>query len=162
MFIDIMRGTRPNFIKIAPIIDAIKKLHFKNLEYRLIHTGQHYDHNMSKIFYQLNIPAPDYNLNAHASNQIDQISKIMIGYEFVEKNFDMCMVFGDINSTMACSIVAKKMQVKIAHVEAGIRSGDMSMPEEINRIVTDSLTDYFFTTSKFTKIKISLATVCQI
>ena len=152
MKIDIIGGARPNFIKISPVIDAIKTISPKNFEYRLIHTGQHYDNNMSGNFFkELRIPNPHYNLNAHDSDPTIQTTKIMIGYQnlLYKDTPDICMVFGDVNSTMACAIVAKKMNIKIAHIEAGIRSNDFSMPEEINRIVTDSLTDYFFTTSEY-------------
>ncbi len=153
MLIDIIAGARPNFIKIAPIIKAIE---FKQqqgfpVHYRLIHTGQHYDRNMSGDFFeQLDIPVPYINLEAGAGTQAEQTSKIMLGYEQVLKNrpCDLCIVVGDVTSTMACAIVAKKANnIKVAHVEAGIRSGDWTMPEEINRIVTDAVTDYFFTTT---------------
>ena len=148
--IDIIAGARPNFMKISPIIDAMEN--FKNkINYRLIHTGQHYDKNMSeKIFNDLKIPKPQINLNAGGGSHTEQTTKIMIGYELVldEELPHYCLVVGDVNSTMACSIVAKKRDIKIIHIEAGIRSGDLSMPEEINRIVTDSITDYFFTTSE--------------
>ena len=153
--LDIIAGARPNFMKIAPIIRAIKShnaLHSdKTITYRLIHTGQHYDRNMSQSFFeQLGIPEPDINLGAGSGTQASQTAQIMIGYEQALNTWmpDTCMVVGDVNSTMACSIVAKKAGVKVAHVEAGIRSGDWTMPEEINRVVTDSITDYFFTTSE--------------
>lgn len=153
MLIDIIAGARPNFMKIAPIIDAIeteKKLGV-DIDYRLIHTGQHYDKKMSADFFeQLNIPEPHFNLEVGSGTQAEQAGKIMIGYEklLMDKPCDLCIVVGDVTSTMACSIAAKKMNnIKVAHVEAGIRSGDLSMPEEINRMVTDSITDYFFTTS---------------
>ncbi len=153
MLIDIIAGARPNFMKIAPIIEAIQKAQEqgKNIHFRLIHTGQHYDKNMSDSFFeQLNIPHPDLNLGAGGGTQAEQTAAIMIGYEKVvmEKPSDLCLVVGDVTSTMACSIVAKKLNIKVAHVEAGIRSYDMTMPEEINRMVTDSITDYFFTTSE--------------
>jgi len=152
MDIDLIAGARPNFIKIAPIVDAIVKARKagKDINFRLIHTGQHYDKNMSDSFFeQLNIPAPDINLGAGGGTQAQQTAAIMIGYEKVlmEKPTDLCLVVGDVTSTMACSIVARKMNIKVAHVEGGIRSWDMTMPEEINRIVTDSITNYFFTTS---------------
>jgi UDP-N-acetylglucosamine 2-epimerase (non-hydrolysing) len=121
-----------------------------DLNFRLIHTGQHYDKNLSDTFFnELNIPFPDSNLDVKSGTQAEQTAAIMIGFEKELKAnpCDLVLVVGDVNSTMACTIVAKKEGVKIAHVEAGIRSGDMRMPEEINRIVTDSLTDYFFTTS---------------
>ncbi len=154
MLIDIIAGARPNFIKIAPIIEAIEKQRLAGLDmhYRLVHTGQHYDKKMSGDFFdQLNIPAPDFNLEAGSGTQAEQTGKIMVGYEklLMQKPCDLCIVVGDVTSTMACSIAAKKMNnIKVAHVEAGIRSGDWTMPEEINRMVTDSITDYFFTTSE--------------
>lgn len=152
MKIDLIAGARPNFMKIAPIIDALeaKKTKDNPVAYRLIHTGQHYDANMSDSFFkQLGIPEPDLNLGAGGGSQAEQTGAIMVGYEkaLVDKKSDLCLVVGDVTSTMACSIVARKMGVDVAHVEAGIRSGDWSMPEEINRIVTDSLTNLFFTTS---------------
>lgn len=153
MNIDIIAGARPNFMKIAPIIHAIEKhnrssKHF--LSYRLIHTGQHYDKAMSESFFdQLNIPHPHINLGAGGGSQAEQTAAIMIGYEKTLSDHlpDLCIVVGDVTSTMACAIVAKKANIKVAHVEGGIRSGDMTMPEEINRIVTDSIADYFFTTT---------------
>ncbi len=152
MNITIVAGARPNFMKIAPIIDAIKQKQCLGLDlnFRLIHTGQHYDKNLSDTFFnELNIPFPDSNLDVKSGTQAEQTAAIMIGFEKELKAnpCDLVLVVGDVNSTMACTIVAKKEGVKVAHVEAGIRSGDMRMPEEINRIVTDSLTDYFFTTS---------------
>jgi len=153
MLIDLIAGARPNFMKIAPIIDAIKAQQQKGagIRYRLVHTGQHYDYNMSANFFeQLSIPDPDINLGAGGGTQAEQTAAIMTGYEKVlqQERPDLCMVVGDVTSTMACSIVARKMLVDVAHVEAGIRSGDWTMPEEINRIVTDSLANYFFTTSE--------------
>jgi UDP-N-acetylglucosamine 2-epimerase (non-hydrolysing) len=153
MKIDIIAGARPNFMKIAPIINAIHKYNEEKLnilQYRLIHTGQHYDKSMSDSFFeQLNIPQPDINLGAGGGSQAEQTAVIMIGYEKAIQSDkpDLCIVVGDVTSTMACAIVAKKAGVKVAHVEGGIRSGDMEMPEEINRIVTDSITDFFFTTT---------------
>lgn len=154
MKIDIIAGARPNFIKIAPIIDEIKRSQSngESIEFRLIHTGQHYDENMSNSFFkQLNIPNPDYNLGVGSGTQAEQTAEIMIKYEKLIFDYKprVCLVVGDVNSTMACSIVAKKMNVEVAHVESGIRSNDLTMPEEINRMITDSITDYFFTTSKY-------------
>ena len=152
MKIDLIAGARPNFMKIAPIIDAIHKAHYegKKISFRLIHTGQHYDKNMSGNFFdELGIPDPDFNLGAGGGTQAEQTAAIMTGYEkllFLEKS-DLCLVVGDVTSTMACAITAQKLHVKVAHVEGGIRSGDWSMPEEINRLVTDSITNYFFTTT---------------
>jgi UDP-N-acetylglucosamine 2-epimerase (non-hydrolysing) len=154
MLIDIIAGARPNFIKIAPIIEAIeaKRKAGANMEYRLVHTGQHYDKKMSGDFFeQLGIPEPHHNLEAGSGTQAEQTGKIMVGYErlLLDRPCDLCIVVGDVTSTMACSIAAKKVNnIKVAHVEGGIRSGDWTMPEEINRIVTDSITDYFFTTSE--------------
>ncbi len=150
--IDLIAGARPNFMKIAPIIDAIRKAqkYGDDINFRLIHTGQHYDKNMSDSFFeQLGIPEPDVNLGAGGGSQSEQTAAIMIGYEklLLERKSDLCLVVGDVTSTMACSIVAQKLHVPVAHVEAGIRSGDWTMPEEINRLVTDSITNYFFTTT---------------
>jgi UDP-N-acetylglucosamine 2-epimerase (non-hydrolysing) len=151
--IDIIAGARPNFMKIGPVIHAIhrhNKFAENKIQYRLIHTGQHYDKAMSESFFQqLNIPEPHLNLGAGGGTQAEQTAAIMVGYEKALDDFhpELCIVVGDVTSTMACSIVAKKAWVKVAHIEGGIRSGDMKMPEEVNRIVTDSITDYFFTTS---------------
>lgn len=152
MKIDLIAGARPNFIKIAPIIDAIirYKDEGESISFRLIHTGQHYDTNMSGSFFkQLGIPEPHINLGAGGGTQAEQAAAIMIGYENVllTEGSDLCLVVGDVTSTMACAIVARKMNIPVAHVEAGIRSGDWTMPEEINRVVTDSITNYFFTTT---------------
>ena len=152
MKIDLIAGARPNFMKISPIIDSINSVrsHRSDISFRLVHTGQHYDQNMSENFFrELGIPDPDINFNAGGGTQAKQTAAIMIAYEkllFNDKP-DLSMVVGDVTSTMACAIVARKMLVPVAHVEGGIRSGDWSMPEEINRIVTDSITHYFFTTS---------------
>ena len=153
MKITLIAGARPNFVKIAPIIKAIEKKQSERatISFRLVHTGQHYDKNLSETFFdELNIPHPDVNLDVKSGSQAEQTGAIMIAFEkeLLQNPCDLVIVVGDVNSTMACAIVAKKMNIKIAHVEAGIRSGDITMPEEINRIVTDSITDYFFTTSK--------------
>lgn len=153
MNITLIAGARPNFMKIAPIIHAIKNAKDKgrNIDYRLVHTGQHYDKNMSGSFFEeLNIPTPDANLECGGGTQAEQTAAIMIAFEneLQANPADLVMVVGDVTSTMACSIVAKKLNTKVAHIEAGIRSGDLSMPEEINRMVTDSITDYYFTTSE--------------
>ncbi|HEY0610409.1 MAG TPA: UDP-N-acetylglucosamine 2-epimerase (non-hydrolyzing) [Chitinophaga sp.] len=150
--ITIVAGARPNFMKIAPIIAALRQKQQQGLEisYRLVHTGQHYDVNMSQSFFeQLGIPQPDINLESGSGSQAEQTANIMLRFEkdLAAYPSHLVLVVGDVTSTLACSIVAKKMLVKVAHVEAGIRSGDITMPEEINRIVTDAITDYFFTTS---------------
>ncbi len=152
MKITIIAGARPNFIKIAPIINAIKSKQNEGFDvsFRLVHTGQHYDKNLSDTFFEeLNIPQPDVNLEVKSGSQAEQTAAIMIAFEkeLLQNPCDLVLVVGDVNSTMACSIVAKKCHTKVAHVEAGIRSGDLTMPEEINRMLTDSITDYFFTTS---------------
>jgi len=153
MNITIIAGARPNFIKIAPIIRAIQKAQSegKGIAYRLVHTGQHYDHKMSATFFEeLNIPHPDINLGCGGGTQAEQTAHIMVEFEkdLTAHPTDLVLVVGDVTSTMACSIVAKKLCTKVAHVEAGIRSWDLTMPEEINRMVTDALADLFFTTSE--------------
>jgi len=153
MKITIIAGARPNFMKIAPIIHAIQvaQEEGKNISYRLVHTGQHYDKKMSGDFFeQLSIPEPDANLEAGGGTQAEQTAAIMVRFEkeLIEHPADLVLVVGDVTSTMACAITAQKLQTKVAHVEAGIRSGDWSMPEEINRLITDSITNYFFTTTE--------------
>lgn len=153
MKISIIAGARPNFMKIAPIIDAIRerKSAGADIHYRLIHTGQHYDKKMSGDFFeQLGIPEPDANLEAGGGTQAEQTAAIMVRFEkeLQDNPADLVLVVGDVTSTMACAITAQKLHVKVAHVEAGIRSGDWTMPEEINRLVTDAITNYFFTTSE--------------
>jgi UDP-N-acetylglucosamine 2-epimerase (non-hydrolysing) len=153
MLITIVAGARPNFMKIAPIIHEIikKKKERVLIDYKLVHTGQHYDKKLSETFFEeLNIPEPDVNLEIGSGTQAEQTAGIMIAFEkyLSEKPSDVVLVVGDVTSTMACAIVAKKMQIKVVHVEGGIRSFDLSMPEEINRMVTDSITDYFYVTSE--------------
>lgn len=150
MRLTIVAGARPNFLKIAPLIDEIENVRKVgvNISFRLVHTGQHYDDNLSRVFFdELGIPLPHVNLEAGSSSQAVQTADIMVGFEqeLLAHPSDLVVVVGDVNSTLACSIVAKKLNIKVAHIEAGIRSFDMSMPEEVNRIVTDSITDYFFT-----------------
>ena len=151
--ITIVAGVRPNFIKIAPIIHSIMavKATGEQLDYRLVHTGQHYDKNMSGSFFQqLEIPEPHINLECSGFTQAEQTASIMIAFEkeLFTHPADLVVVVGDVTSTMACTLVAQKLQTKVAHVEGGIRSYDWNMPEEINRLVTDSITNYFFTTSE--------------
>jgi UDP-N-acetylglucosamine 2-epimerase (non-hydrolysing) len=153
MLVTIIAGARPNFMKIAPIIHAIQEArnNGESINFRLIHTGQHYDKKMSGDFFdQLEIPEPHANLEAGGGTQAEQTAAIMIRFEqeLIAHPTDLVLVVGDVTSTMACAITAQKQHVKVAHVEAGIRSGDWSMPEEINRLVTDSITNYFFTTSE--------------
>lgn len=151
--ITLIAGARPNFMKIAPMIHAIQKAQQegRDIHYRLVHTGQHYDQKMSGDFFeQLEIPLPDANLESGGGSQAEQTANIMVRFEkdLMENPTDVVLVVGDVTSTMACSIVAQKLHTKVAHVEAGIRSNDWSMPEEINRLVTDAITNYFFTTSE--------------
>ena len=151
--ITIIAGARPNFMKIAPISHAILKAQQegKNINYRLIHTGQHYDKKMSGDFFeQLEIPEPHANLESGGGTQAEQTANIMVRFEseLLENPTDLVLVVGDVTSTRACAITSQKLHTKVAHVEAGIRSNDWSMPEEINRLVTDAITNYFFTTSK--------------
>lgn len=153
MKLTIIAGARPNFMKIAPIIHAIKKSqqNENKINYRLIHTGQHYDQKMSDTFFkELYIPEPDANLGCGGGTQAEQTAAILIAFEkeLLAHPTDLVIVVGDVTSTMACSIVAKKLNTKVAHVEAGIRSWDLTMPEEINRMVTDALADYYFTTTE--------------
>ena len=153
MLITLIAGARPNFMKIAPLIKAIQKASAEghNIDYRLVHTGQHYDKNMSDTFFEeLGIPMPHVNLGCGGGTQAEQTANIMMAFEkdLMANPTDLVLVVGDVTSTMACSIVAKKLQTKVCHVEAGIRSWDLSMPEEINRMVTDALADYMFTTSE--------------
>ncbi len=151
--ITLIAGARPNFMKIAPLIHAIQAAQQSgaDISYRLVHTGQHYDKNMSDTFFEeLGIPQPDVNLGCGGGTQAEQTAHIMVEFEkeLLAHPTDLVLVVGDVTSTMACSIVAKKLNTKVAHVEAGIRSWDLTMPEEINRMVTDSLADYFFTTTE--------------
>ena len=153
MRITIVAGARPNFIKIAPIIHALDVLKrtSQKISYRLIHTGQHFDKKMSGIFFeQLDIPEPDVNLEAGGGTQAEQTAAILVKFEseLLNNPADLVLVVGDVTSTMACAITARKLKINVAHVEAGIRSRDLTMPEEINRLVTDSITNYFFTTSE--------------
>lgn len=153
MKITLIAGARPNFIKIAPIIHAIEKAKDggKTIDYRLVHTGQHYDKKMSGDFFeQLEIPAPHVNLECGGGSQAEQTANIMVKFEkeLQENPADLVLVVGDVTSTMACAITAQKLHIKVAHVEGGIRSNDWTMPEEINRLVTDAITNYFFTTSE--------------
>jgi UDP-N-acetylglucosamine 2-epimerase (non-hydrolysing) len=153
MRITIIAGARPNFMKVAPVIAAIQKEKNNGLyiSYRLVHTGQHYDEKMSQSFFrELEIPEPDVNLACGGGTQGEQTAAIMIKFEkeLIENPADVVLVVGDVTSTMACAIVAQKLHTKVAHIEGGIRSGDWTMPEEINRLVTDSISNYFFTTTE--------------
>lgn len=141
-------GARPNFMKMAPVYRAIQPYKFNQ---SIVHTGQHYSENMSDIFFkELGIPNPDVNLHVGSGSHAYQVAQAMIKLEeyFLENKMDLVIVYGDINSTLAAVLVCSKMNIKTAHVEAGLRSYDMSMPEEINRIVTDRISDLYFTPSQ--------------
>jgi len=145
----LIAGARPNFMKISPIYRA--SLNHDSVRCSIVHTGQHYDHEMSRTFFEeLDIPEPAYSLNVGSGSHAEQTAKIMIAFEEVcrQEAPDLVMVVGDVNSTLACSIVAKKCGIPVAHVEAGLRSFDLAMPEEINRMVTDAISDYFFVTEE--------------
>ncbi len=143
----LVAGARPNFMKIAPIYRASRN--HASVDCRIVHTGQHYDYAMSQSFFEeLEIPEPDFFLEAGSGTHAVQTAKIMVAFEEIclDEKPDMVIVVGDVNSTLACSIVAKKLQIGVAHVEAGLRSFDLAMPEEINRMVTDAISDYYFVT----------------
>jgi UDP-N-acetylglucosamine 2-epimerase (non-hydrolysing) len=143
----LVAGARPNFMKIAPIVRALQS--HGGLAYKIIHTGQHYDREMNDVFFEeLGIPAPDVFMGAGGGSHAQQTAKIMTAFEELcqTNRPDAVLVVGDVNSTLACAIVAKKAHIPVAHVEAGLRSGDLRMPEEINRLVTDSICDWFFVT----------------
>ena len=147
-------GARPNFMKIAPFIHEVSK--FNNLKenkinHILVHTGQHYDDKMSKAFFEaLNIPEVDINLGIGSGTHAEQVGNTMIAFEkvLIKEKPDWVIVLGDVNATLACSVTAKKLHIKVCHIEAGLRSGDETMPEEINRLVTDRLSDLLLTPDK--------------
>lgn len=146
----LVAGARPNFMKIAPVARELAR-NDGAFCFKIVHTGQHYDRQMSDVFFEeLGIRTPDYSLGAGSGSHAEQTGKIMTAFETLCEGEvpDLVVVVGDVNSTLACSITAKKLQVPVAHIEAGLRSRDPAMPEEINRIVTDAITDYFFVTEK--------------
>jgi UDP-N-acetylglucosamine 2-epimerase (non-hydrolysing) len=141
-------GARPNFPKIAPILAAARQA---GVDAKLVHTGQHYDERLSKLFFQeLDIPEPDVHLGVGGGSHASQTGRVMIAFDETldQVPTDMVLVVGDVNSTFACTLVAVKRGIPVAHVEAGLRSGDRTMPEEINRILTDQISDYLFTTER--------------
>jgi UDP-N-acetylglucosamine 2-epimerase (non-hydrolysing) len=149
MRVFLIAGARPNFMKIAPLYREAQR--YNQVQCNIVHTEQHYDYEMSEAFFKdLEIPMPDHFLNSGSGSHAVQTAKIMVAFEEVcqKEKPDLVIVVGDVNSTLACSIVAKNLLIKVAHVEAGLRSFDMTMPEEINRIVTDSISDYLFVTEE--------------
>ena len=145
----LVAGARPNFMKIAPIVRALQQQ--SALTFQIIHTGQHYDRDMNEVFFEeLGIPRPDVVMEAGGGTHAKQTARIMVAFEELCQHTrpDAVLVVGDVDSTLACSIAAKKLGIRVAHVEAGLRSGDTTMPEEINRLVTDSISDWFFVTEQ--------------
>jgi len=145
-------GARPNFMKIAPFCKAIDKYNSKNpsinIDHILVHTGQHYDIRMSEAFFSaLNIPNPDVNLEVGSGSHAEQLAYTMLAFEKVLIQYmpDWVVVVGDVNATLACTVIAKRLNIKVCHIEAGLRSGDTTMPEEVNRLVTDRLSDLLLT-----------------
>jgi len=153
----LVAGARPNFMKVAPVMRALDEYNrtrrgkTRPLDYLLVHTGQHYDASMSQIFFEdLGLPAPDIHLGVGSGTHAEQTGKVLIEFEKVclREKPDLVVVVGDVNSTLACALAATKLAIPVAHVEAGLRSFDRSMPEEINRILTDQISDYLFTTCR--------------
>jgi len=150
MIIDLIVGARPNFMKVAPIMAEMAK-HLDMFEQRLIHTGQHYDNNMSQVFFEdLELPEPDVYLGVGSGSHAEQTAKVMLALEpvLLERKPDWVIVVGDVNSTVACALVCAKLGIRVAHVEAGLRSFDRTMPEEINRLLTDQIASLLFTTEE--------------
>ena len=142
-------GARPNFMKVAPVLNSLRA--YQQVRQALVHTGQHYDTNMSDVFFeQLGIPAPEVNLGVGSGSHARQTAEIMTRFEpvILERNPDLVLVYGDVNSTVATAMVCAKLGVRVGHVEAGLRSFDRTMPEEINRLLTDQLADLLFTPSE--------------
>ena len=145
----VVAAARPNFMKIAPLIRAISER--SGVDYVLVHTGQHYDHAMSEVYFEeLGIPSPHYNLGVGSGSHSEQTGRTMLAFEpgCIQEKPDAVVVVGDVNATLACALVARKLNIPVAHVEAGLRSGDMTMPEEVNRIVTDAISDWLFVTEE--------------
>src|SRR3989304_5666925 len=154
MRIILVSGARPNYMKIAPLVWAFRKFNQKNgaqIQFILVHTGQHYDRQLFEVFFQeLDLPEPDYNLGVGSGSHTSQTADVMKRFEPVleRESPDLVIVVGDVNSTLACALTAIKMGISVAHVEAGLRSFDRTMPEEINRVLTDTISDYLFTTER--------------
>src|SRR5437764_14753505 len=151
MTFHLIAGARPNFMKVAPILRQFRdrRLCGGGINVRLVHTGQHYDKKMSDDFFEeLEMPMPDINLAVGSGTHAQQTARIMVAFEAVcmRERPDWVIVVGDVNSTIACALTARKLGIRVAHVEAGLRSHDRSMPEEINRLCTDAIADLLFTT----------------
>lgn len=162
MRICLIAGARPNFMKVAPIVHALGARGHK--DWFLVHTGQHYDAKLSAVFFEeLGLPEPDVWLGVGSGSHAEQTAKVMMGLEpvFLERRPDVVVVVGDVNSTVAASLVASKLGIRLAHVEAGLRSGDRAMPEELNRLVTDVLSDILFTTSQDAHVHLAREGVAQ-
>ena len=150
----VIAGARPNFMKVAPLIHEFSEYQSQGVykfRVQIVHTGQHYDESMSDIFFKdLGIPKPDFHLGVGSGSHAEQTANIMMSFEkiLINNKTDLVIVVGDVNSTIACALTAKKMGVKVAHVEAGLRSFDMSMPEEVNRKLTDAISDMLFVTEE--------------
>ena len=143
-------GARPNFMKVAPLHRAFQKYSDK-IQHLICHTGQHYDEKMSKVFFEdLELPEPDFYLGVGSGSHAEQTANVMIKFEkiLLDEKPDLIIVVGDVNSTIACSLTASKLHIKVVHVEAGLRSGDRLMPEEVNRVLTDAISDMLFVTEK--------------
>src|SRR5689334_4477361 len=148
--IAMIAGARPNFMKIAPLAAAFGRRRDR-FEPVLVHTGQHYDEKLSQVFFdELGIPRPDINLNVGSGSHAQQTAAVMVAFEpvLLDQRIDLVLVVGDVNSTIACALVASKLGIAVAHVEAGLRSYDRQMPEEINRVLTDQISDLLFTTEE--------------
>ena len=158
----VVAGARPNFMKVAPILQAARQA--PGIEARLVHTGQHYDDHMSAQFFrELDLPEPDLHLEVGSASHAVQTAKVMIAFDKALDDYatDVVIVVGDVNSTLACALVASKRGVRIAHVEAGLRSRDRGMPEEINRVLTDQISDYLFTTERDAAENLRLENVAE-
>jgi UDP-N-acetylglucosamine 2-epimerase (non-hydrolysing) len=156
MKIILVAAARPNFMKIGPLMRAIQKHNAASpadpIQPLLVHTGQHYDYEMSQVFFEdLDLPSPDIHLGIGSGSHAEQTGKVLIEFEkaLLAEKPDLVVVVGDVNSTLAAALAAAKLHIPVAHVEAGVRTGDLGMPEEVNRLLTDHLSDYLFTTSEY-------------
>ena len=154
---ELVVGARPNFMKAAPVVEKLREI-FPASDVQLVHTGQHYDRAMSELlFEQLGMPEPDVNLGIGSGGHSEQLAKLLVALDgrFAESKPDMVVVFGDVNSTLAATLVASRMLIPVAHVEAGLRSFDRTMPEEVNRVLTDTLSTLLFTTERSANVNLA-------